>query len=75
MSKTPPHEREQRLDNRVAVDKGASESARRAANELTSALNDTGIEAIEDDQNNNPTPTDKIYMSVGIKPEMLPARM
>jgi hypothetical protein len=68
MSKTPAHEREHRLDNRVAVDKGASESAHRAANELTSALNDTGIEAIEDDENNNPTFTDKIYMSVGIKP-------
>jgi hypothetical protein len=52
----------------VAVDKGASESAHRAAKELISALNDNQIEASEDDENNNPTPSDKIYMNVGIKP-------
>jgi hypothetical protein len=52
----------------VAVDKGASESAQRAAKELTSALNENQIEATEDDENDNPNPSDKIYMAVGIKP-------
>lgn len=52
----------------VHVDKGASESARGAAKELTSALNDNEIDATEEDQDNNPNPTNRITMSVGIKP-------
>lgn len=54
----------------VFVDKGASENARHAAQELTAALSAAGIDATKDDGNNviNPNPTDKIRMSVGIKP-------
>jgi hypothetical protein len=51
----------------VSVDKGASESSRRAAKELTSALNENEIEANEE-EGDNPNPSDEIHMSVGIKP-------
>jgi hypothetical protein len=51
----------------VSADKGASEGTRRAAKELTSALNDNDIDATKE-ENDNPTPSDEIHMKVGIKP-------
>ena len=51
----------------VSADKGASEHARRAARDLTSALNDNEIDATEE-ENDNPTPSNEIHMKVGIKP-------
>jgi hypothetical protein len=51
----------------VSADKGASEDARRAAKELTSALNDNEIDATEE-ENDNPTPSNEIHLNVGIKP-------
>jgi hypothetical protein len=51
----------------VGYDKGAPEKTVSAAKELAAALNDNGLTA-DTDENNNPTPTDRIILQVGIKP-------
>jgi hypothetical protein len=54
----------------VHVDPRASEKSRNAAKELTSALNDNDIEAIEEDEADTTVTiaSERINMDVGIKP-------
>jgi hypothetical protein len=54
----------------IAVDKRASDNARNAAKELASALTANGVDAKEREEENPTTnpPSERINMSVGIKP-------
>jgi hypothetical protein len=52
----------------VSVDKAAAQSAKDAERALVEALNRNGIDALEDSEHENPNPTNKININVGIKP-------
>lgn len=52
----------------VSIDRGTAQVTREAELALVEALNVNGIEAMADHETENPNPTNKINMSVGIKP-------
>ena len=52
----------------VHVYSGASENARAAARGLADALDDNNIAAIEKDNTTTDSPSDTLYLQVGIKP-------